>query len=45
LAEDTLRFAMCKFVSPERARGFVNYEDLIRFFGTCLSAAYPNQYG
>ncbi|CAF0878807.1 unnamed protein product [Adineta steineri] len=45
LDEDTLRFAMCKFVSPNQGRGYVNYEDLIRYFGKCLSAIYPNQYG
>jgi len=44
LGDDTLRFAMCKFVSPDRTRGFVNYEDLVRFFGKCLSGTYPNPY-
>ncbi|CAM4819471.1 unnamed protein product [Rotaria magnacalcarata] len=44
MADDTLRFAMCKFVSPNQPRGFVNYEDLIRFIGKCLSAISPNQY-
>lgn len=44
LAEDTLRFAMCKFVSPNQARGYVNYDDMVRYFGKCLSSVYPNQY-
>ncbi|CAF3667299.1 unnamed protein product [Rotaria sordida] len=44
MADDTLRFAMCKFVSLDRQRGFVNYEDLIRYFGKCLSSISPNQY-
>lgn len=45
LRDDTLRFAMCKFVSPSRARGMVNYEDMIRYFGKCLSSIHPNPYG
>jgi hypothetical protein len=45
LDDDTFRFAMCKFVAPDRPRGFVHYEDMIRFFGKCLSSAVPNQYG
>ncbi|CAF0823317.1 unnamed protein product [Adineta ricciae] len=45
LQEDTLRFAMCKFVSVDQGRGFVNYEDMVRYFGKCLSSIYPNQFG
>ncbi|CAF4853026.1 unnamed protein product [Rotaria sp. Silwood1] len=44
MADDTLRFAMCKFVSSDRQHGFVNYEDLIRYFGKCLASVSPNQY-
>ena len=36
---------MCKFVSFEQGRGFVNYEDMVRYFGKCLSSIYPNQFG
>ncbi|CAF0832311.1 unnamed protein product [Rotaria sp. Silwood1] len=45
LQEDTLRFAMCKFVSPDRPRGYVQYEDMVRYFSRCLASIYPNQYG
>ncbi|CAF1263405.1 unnamed protein product, partial [Didymodactylos carnosus] len=45
LSDDTLRFAMCKFVSSDQPRGYVNYEDMIRYFGKYLSSLAPNQYG
>ncbi|CAF0961782.1 unnamed protein product [Rotaria sordida] len=45
LQDDTLRFAMCKFISPDQARGYVQYEDMIRYFSRCLASIYPNQYG
>ncbi|CAF3580319.1 unnamed protein product [Rotaria socialis] len=43
LQDDTLRFSMCKFVAPNRPRGFVNYEDMVRYFGRCLAYTNPHQ--
>ncbi len=31
-----LKFVMSRFVSPERERGFVNYEELIKFLARCV---------
>lgn len=43
LNESLLRFVLSKFVSPNKERGYVNYEELVKFFGKCIENA--SQYG
>lgn len=35
--ESLLRFVMSRFVSPNKERGYVNYDELVKFFDKCIN--------
>ena len=41
--ESLMRFVMSRFVSPQKERGYVNYDELIKFFDRCIQEQPPMQ--
>ncbi|CAF0759039.1 unnamed protein product [Brachionus calyciflorus] len=44
LSESLMRFVMSRFVSPNQQRGYVNYEDLVKFLAKCLGEISKKRY-
>ena len=43
ISESLLRFLMSRYVSLNQERGFVNYEELVKFLARCLSNSSAGQ--
>ncbi|RNA12309.1 hypothetical protein BpHYR1_016564 [Brachionus plicatilis] len=44
LSESLMRFLMSRFVSSNQQRGYVNYEELVKFFAKCLGEVNKKMY-
>lgn len=39
--DSTLQYIMFKFVSPRQERGFVNYEEMVKYLARCIGDSAP----